>query len=222
MHYKKLLLYTLIFVLPFTAFSQNDWELKKDSEGIKVWWRAAAVSDIREIKMKMEVEASLNSIVALMADIESYTEWVYATEQTRIMEDLGNNTTYYYNVIDFPWPMDDRDLILYSTVEQDAETKVITAVYKAAPEKMEEDEDMIRVQMTDIEWIITPLDTNRASIDYRLISDPGGSIPAWLINIASDFGPFKTMQSFKKHIKLSKYQEVNVEGIEELFNKQKQ
>lgn len=118
--------------------------------------------------------------------------------------------------------MDDRDLVMRTNVIQDPVTKIITSKSTAAPDKVPYDDDMVRVEMTKTEWIVTPLGNNKARIDYRLISDPGGSIPSFLINIASDFGPYKTMAAFRKRVKLPEYREVNIEGIEELQLVEKQ
>ena len=216
MHYPTLFINLLIFsILPTFLFAQEDWELKKDSKGISVWWRATEGTDIKEIKIQLEVEASLNTIVSVMTDVPAYEEWVYATDKSMVIEDESEDVIYY-NIMDFPWPMDDRDLVMRTNVIQDPDTKIITSKSIAAPEKVPYDDDMVRVEMTETEWIVTPLGNNKARIDYRLISDPGGSIPAFLTNIAADYGPYKTMAAFRERVKRPEYSEVNIEGIEEL------
>lgn len=216
MHYSTLLIKLLVFsLLPTFLFGQENWELKKDSDGISVWWRATEGTDIKEIKIQLEVEASLNTIVSVMSDVPAYEEWVYSTEKSVLIESEETDVIYY-NIMDFPWPMDDRDLVMRTIVSQDAETKVITSKSTAVPERVPYDEDMVRVEMTETEWIITPINSNKARIDYRLISDPGGSIPAFLINIASDYGPYKTMAAFRERVKMTEYRAINIKGIEEL------
>lgn len=216
MHNSILFIKLLIFsLLPTFLVAQEEWELKKNSDGITVWWRATEGTDIKEIKIQLEVEASLNTIVSVMSDVPAYEEWVYSTEKSELVEDPGSDVIYY-NVMDFPWPMDDRDLVMRTSVVQDPDTKVITSKSTAVPEKVPYNKGMIRVEMTETEWVITPLATNKARIDYLLISDPGGSIPAFLINIASDYGPYKTMKAFRERAQMAKYQNVQVEGIEEL------
>jgi len=216
MYYPNLFIKLLIFsLLPTCLFAQEDWELKKDSDGIKVWWRATEGTDIKEIKIQLEVEASLNTIASVMIDVPAYEEWVYATDKSVIVEGAGSDVIYY-NIMDFPWPMDDRDLVMRTDIQQDPETKIITSKSTAAPEKVPYKEDIIRVEMTETEWVVTPIGNNKARIDYRLISDPGGSIPAFLTNIAADYGPFKTMKAFRERVKMPEYRELEVEGIEEL------
>lgn len=216
MYYPTLFIKILVFsLLPSFLFAQEEWELKKDSDGISVWWRATEGTDIKEIKIQLEVEASLNTIVSIMEDVPAYEEWVYSTKKSELIEGEGIHIVYY-NIMDFPWPMDDRDLVMRTNVTQDPDTRIITSKSTATPDKVPYNEDMVRVEMTETEWIVTPLGNNRARIDYRLISDPGGSIPAFLINIASDFGPYKTMAAFRKRVEMPEYRNANVQGIEEL------
>lgn len=213
---KCILLLCCGLCLPLLSFAQKNWELKKNEDGIKVFWRASADSDVKELKIKTEIEASLNTVVAVMSDTESYTDWVYAVTEARTLREIARHESVYYNVIDFPWPMDDRDIILHTRTTQDPVTKVVVSRSSAAPSEMPEDDSMVRVRHAEITWIITPLSPGRVSVDYRLITDPGGSIPAFLINIASDYGPFKTMQAFKERVKLPQYRAANVEGIENM------
>ena len=216
MHYSILYFKLLIFsILPALTFAQNEWELKKDSDGISVWWRATEGTDIKELKIQLEVNASLNTIAAVMSDVPKYEEWVYSTEKSVVVEQEGNDLIYY-NIMDFPWPMDDRDLVMWTDLKQDTLTKVITSNSSAVPEKVPYDDDLVRVEMTETCWTVTPLGDNRAKINYTLISDPGGSIPAFLTNIAADYGPYKTMKAFRKRVQSSEYQDAKVEGIEEL------
>lgn len=95
----KLFIFSL---LPTFLFAQEEWELKKDSNGISVWWRATEGTDIKEIKMQLEVEASLNAIVSVMTDVPAYEEWVYSTEKSVIVEGEGSDVIYY-NIMDFPY-----------------------------------------------------------------------------------------------------------------------
>ncbi len=219
MHYSTLLFKLLIFsILPTISFAQNEWELKKDSDGISVWWRATEGTDIKELKIQLEVNASLNTIAAVLSDVPKYEEWVYSTEKSVVVEQNGTDLVYY-NIMDFPWPMDDRDLVMLTDLKQDSLSKIITSNSTAVPEKVPYDDDMVRVEMTETQWIVTPLGNNKAKIDYTLISDPGGSIPAFLTNIAADYGPYKTMKAFRERVQRSEYKDAQVEGIEELVEK---
>ena len=45
---------------------------------------------------------------------------------------VNDHECYYYSRLDFPWPVNDRDVIMHSRLEQDPVTKAITAVSEAA------------------------------------------------------------------------------------------
>jgi hypothetical protein len=57
------------------------------------------------------------------------------------------------------------------------------------------------------QWTITPLKDGSLSLEYQLLVDPGGSVPAWLVNLAVVDGPFETMSALREKVKEKKYQE---------------
>jgi hypothetical protein len=53
-------------------------------------------------------------------------------------------------------------------------------------------------------------------INYQLMVNPGGYVPAWIVNMAAIDGPFETMVHFKEFIVKEKYQKAKVSFIKEL------
>jgi len=54
-------------------------------------------------------------------------------------------------------------------------------------------------------WLIDPAPGNTLKIDYTLQLDPGGSIPAWLVNMFIANGPVETFRRLKKQIQKPVY-----------------
>lgn len=63
---------------------------------------------------------------------------------------------------------------------------------------LEEKEDLVRISNFKAIWIITPIDTQQLLIDYQVVSEPGGLIPDWLVNLAIAKRPYETMISLKR------------------------
>ena len=189
------------------------WEFKKESEGIKVYYRESKASNVKELKITFNVDASLNTMMAVLKDIPAFTEWIYKCEEPRFIKKVSDKEIYYYNKINFPWPLSDRDAIAKSTVSQDPATKVIRTHNVAIPDLEPENKGVVRIQNLDIQWIITPIDATTSHVDYFLLADPGGSLPKWLINMAIEKGPLKSMKAFREMVKKEKYQGIKIEGI---------
>jgi ribosome-associated toxin RatA of RatAB toxin-antitoxin module len=212
-HYLHSLLVFLIVSVSLSSVSGQDWELMKQDDGIDVYYRDATDSPIKELKINLTVDASLSTIMAVLYDIENYKEWVYSCEESRLVKRLNETEIYYYNEIDFPWPLSNRDMIAHSNIEQDPHTKVVRTQSLSAHYMEPEKDGLVRMTVLQINWIITPIGPKETEIEYYLKSDPAGNIPAWVINFAIDHGPTKTMKAFREQLKLEEYRNQKVSFI---------
>lgn len=208
----------IVGLLPlFATFSPpadpDTWEFQKEVEGIEVYFRESEGSPIKELKISFTVEASLSTIIAVLKDIDAFPEWIYKCKEAELLEG-GGPAVLYYNLIDFPWPLSDRDAVCYATYEQDPKTGVIKTRNVAKRGHLPKKNGVVRLQTMEISWTITPEGPKKSHIDYYLQSDPGGSLPNWLINLALDRGPVKSMQAFRKMLKKPAYQNKAIAGVQ--------
>jgi hypothetical protein len=215
----NLTLATLLFLLSFTqvfAQTKDNWELKRDKGGIKVFVREKADSKIKELKFTTRVEASLSTIAAVLTHVEGFDDWVYASVESRTIKKISDTEVYYYTEIDFPWPFDNRDLVLYSKFWQDPKTLAINSYTTSAHWMEAEKEDLVRITKAELRWTFTPLGNGIVKVDYYLNSDPGGNIPAWMVNLAADQGPLQTMVKFKEMLEKEKYKNRKLAFVQEM------
>jgi hypothetical protein len=203
-----------LFALLITTFSfaqkpPAEWRFIKEVEGVKVYFRESEGSNIKEVKMQTTFNANLSSIVECLKDVDRYPKWVYKATFSKTVLKYNENDVVYYNYIDFPWPMQDRDIVVQSKITQDATTKVITsesfAKWDAEPFK----KDVVRIQDFRSKWTLTPVALGKVKGEYVFRSNPGGNIPAWLVNLGLDEGPLRTLKGFKKLLSEDKYKNVD-------------
>jgi hypothetical protein len=203
-----------ISTLVFTQ--QNDWILKRNSEDIQVYYRESSDSKIYELRMDYYVETSLSGVVKLLDDVPNYKNWVYKLAETSMVERINETDFYYYNRMDFPWPLSDRDLIGYNKLWQEPDTKIVRATVTSAHWKKQHLHDLVRVTTLEISWNLYPQKDGRVKIEYFLKSDPAGNLPAWVVNLAIDQGPIETVKNMQRELKKKKYRQVKLSFIEEL------
>lgn len=188
----------------FTPKPAADWIFKHEKSGVKVYYKDEG-SGVYDLKLVTTVEASMHSIAALLVDVESYPNWVYKTSEAwRVRTDSDTDMHYYINS-DFPWPLDDRDVVVHSRISRDEKTGILTSSSKAVEGLIETRKNRIRMTTTDINWTFTPKEGGKTLIEYTLRSNPGGLLPDWLVNMAIDFGPVETMKKFKTEVATEKY-----------------
>ncbi len=199
------LLLLLTLFVSSTMLHAQEWQLKRDKGGIKVYVRDQAGTAIKELKFTTTVEASMQTIAAVLTHVEGFDDWVYASLKSRTIKQVSEGEVYYYTLIDFPWPLSNRDLVLHSKVWQDKKTLAIFSKTTSCHWMETEKEDVVRIKKAELIWIFTPLGSGKVRVDYTLNSDPGGSIPAWMINLAADQGPLQSMIKFQEMLEREKY-----------------
>ncbi len=216
MRYVFLLSLGLIFSTVAFAQQAGPWTLKKEKKDLKVYVRDNPASPIKELKMKFTVEASMSAIVLLLQDVAAIPDWVYKCPEAYHLEKVSSSEEVYYNRVDFPWPLDDRDLIVRNTMVQDSTTKMIRSESFNEPAFIPKKDGLIRIPKLHLWWEFTPRGNGIVDVEYFLSSDPGGMIPAWMINLAIDQGPTQTIKAFKKTLKNPKYRDAKLDFISEL------
>lgn len=213
-----LTLLTALLLLPgfLIAQSSGKWELKRDKGGIKVYVREVEGSKIKELKFTTEIKASLNAIAAVLTNVEGFDDWVYASVKSETIKKVSDTDVYYYTEIDFPWPLNNRDLVLHTKFWQDVKTLAIHSETNSVHWMKSEVEDLVRITKADLRWVFTPIGNGKVKVEYYLNADPGGSIPPWMVNLAADQGPLQTMIDFETEIAKAKYRDAKIAFVQEV------
>ena len=194
---KQLTIISAAMLLSLFCFAQDDWKLKDNKDGIKIYTKPVENSNLKAIRVKVAVQATLSQLVAIILDINAAKDWVYSTKSATLLKQVSPSEVIYYSEVALPWPITNRDFVAHLITTQDPHTKVVTidgpVVHNYVPEK----KDIVRVRNSYGKWVLTPLQNNMVYIDYTLETDPGGSIPAWLVNMFATKGPMETFKKLK-------------------------
>jgi hypothetical protein len=208
-YYQIFLLLACFF--PAALFSQEEWSLKNEKEGVKVYYKKT--SNIHEIKLITSIKVPLSGLIQLFSEVELYPNWGYKILESRLIKKVSETEMYYYSRIDFPWPMSDRDLIMHTKLEQDPTTKRIKATSTAVPDMLPEVQDVVRIRQASTQWNLFPGTSGWLYIEYYIYSSPGGNIPDWLVNMAIDVGPRETIKNIRNIVQQAKYQSAKLAHI---------
>lgn len=214
MRFPLLLLFSFLFFnLGINAQDNDGWVFKNEKEGVKVYYKATA--DVQEVKLISSIKSRMSGMIQLFSEVENYPTWGYKVIESRLLKRVSDTECYYYSKIDFPWPMNDRDIIMHSKIEQDPVTNCITAISVAAPDYIPANKDVIRIRNSHTRWTIYPGSGGWLYTEYYIYSNPGGNIPDWLVNMAIDMGPRETIKGIRNALKQPKYQNTKLAYIKE-------
>jgi len=212
----KMFFFSLFLVLTAASASaqKNDWKLSVDKEGIKIYTSIVPDSKIKAIKVECDLNTTPSQLVAVVMDINSATDWVYHVKSAKLIKQISPSELYYYSEVSLPWPVANRDFVAHLTVTQDPASKVVTIDGPAVQGYVPVKKGIVRVDNSFGRWVITPVGTSQVHVQYIIHTDPGGSIPAWLINIFATDAPLKIFENLKGQLQKPAYRNTVVAFVE--------
>jgi len=196
-----IILFFLSFVFITTAFSQANWKLTKDKDGIQVYQKDLKNSNFKSIKVECTFEGSFDKLISIINNINNYKEWVYNNKTTSLLKRISAYEFYYYTEAYLPWPLDNRDAVMHTKITRDSMNRFLRINSVAVPNFIPPKTGKTRISRSDINWYVTKHSFNTIHITYTFETDPGGNVPVWLVNSFADKGPY---ESFKKLAELLK------------------
>ena len=183
------------------AFGQYNWKLSKDEGGIKIYQSEVKHSKFKSIKVECTLEGTYDKLMTILNDVINQKKWVYNNVNSSMLQRISANEFYYYSETHLPWPMTNRDAIIHLKMNKDSLNRFLKISAVSVPGYIPEKSKMVRVPRSDISWYVTMPSAKTISIVYVFDTDPGGSLPAWVVNMFTDKGPY---ESFKKLSELLK------------------
>ncbi|GAB4494482.1 MAG: hypothetical protein OHK0019_20950 [Saprospiraceae bacterium] len=202
-----------LFSTFLSAQNTDGWVFKNEKNGVKVYYKKT--SDVHEIKMVTSMKATLSGVVQLLNEVENYPKWGYKLSEAKLLKRVNDQEFYYWSKLDFPWPLNDRDIVVQAKVEQDSASRRVTSTSWAKPNYLPENKDVVRIKTTTTKWTIVPGSGGWLYIEYYIYSNPGGNIPDWLVNMAIDIGPLETLSNMRKMLQEPKYRTAKLAYIKE-------
>jgi hypothetical protein len=170
------------------------WELQRDKDGIKVYTQKVPGSSHQAVRAEMMIDASLNSVVGLIRDTSSCSEWAELCKEAREHKVVSELELYVYSYNDIPWPVKDRDALTHVHWARNA-VRIIEAVTN---------------------WTLTPQANGKLAIVSYAHINPNGPTPAWVTNLLLVDTPFKTLQGMRRVVATGRYDDAQFDFLKPL------
>jgi len=199
-----------------TEQTPKEWQKSREGDGITVYTRSQEGTPFKEIKATVFIESSLNSIVGALTDYDNYKNWVYSTSKSKLVKKINEKEFLAYHYIDAPWPVNDRDVVMHIALSQDPKTHKTIVHSTSQHNYLKTVENVVRVKNNVAIWELQPVAKNKIECTYYLKSDPGGSVPAWILNMFITEGPYESIKKLK-NIEVQKHSSFKHPDIKEKF-----
>jgi hypothetical protein len=201
----RFVLFLLLLLNSFCLPAQeSDCVLKKDKDGVKVYTCKSDTSKFRSLKAEFVIEnTSIAELKEFLFTVPNYLNWQFDATEATMLKKINDHEMIYRVVIDAPWPVDNRELIVHFQVSLQEEDRA-TFHINTVPSDLPLQEDLVRIPYSQANWDITRVNQSLHAT-YRMKINPGGNVPAWLVNIAMADGPHESFRDLKKLIEHKKH-----------------
>ena len=168
--------------------------------------RGRAGSSLKEFKSVGTIPAPSQAIENLLASVADYPRFMPYVTESRLISQSGNITVSYH-LLTVPF-VSNRDYTV--RVEHGTETTPAGTIFRdswqAANEAgPAERHGIVRVKINEGSWLLEPVGPNATRATYRIYTDSGGTLPAFLANRASQTVIPKVFAAIRKQAQDPKY-----------------
>jgi START domain-containing protein len=190
------MLVLLVVAMAAPAGADEAWRVDKDQDGIQVSTRAVEGWSMREIRGVMRADARLSSLVAVIVDVRVAHDLSDVIAEQRVLQRDSDTRYSLYSAMKLPWPVSNRDIVNQREIAQDPGNLAVT-ITDLAVENAPPRDGYVRMTRSRQKWTLTPAAGGGVQVETRVLSDPNGPIPAFIVNAMAVDGPFKTLSQLR-------------------------
>ena len=186
---------SLMLLTSAVAWASDDWESVGTYDGVKVWRKQVAGSDLFAFKGEITTNLHIGKIIATFLDREQRKHWVDRFADQKMLEKPSPMLETYWIHFALPFPITDRDYVLRAEAQADANNHVFTARIKSVIDSRKGPDDCcVRAEAKNTFYRFEAIPgTEKTKLTVEVHTDPKGSLPDWLINMIQTKWPSKTL-----------------------------
>ncbi|KAB0652748.1 MAG: START domain-containing protein [Acinetobacter sp.] len=196
---KKVILMTCAVAMFATAQAKplDNAKLSMNKNNIKVWTYQNSQNPVFLYKAETIYDTPLEKAVGLILDVDHAVKWVPYMGSVKVLSrDDKKGEFLLYMVLDFPFPLKDRDLVVQGKMVKDAQG-VISIKNKAIDKGYAKNPDYVRLTHYEGDWSFQKLANNKVKVSTYGYANPEGSIPLTFVNMFVQQQPYQMLQKMK-------------------------
>ncbi len=197
-----ILIASMIMLAP-SADAAVAWKTVLDKGYVKGYSRPVPGTDIHEFRSTAVIPAGIEIIGAVLRNVEGLKHSSSHCTDVRFVEYINKNNYTFYVSYSYPPPVADRDVIVRVITRYDLERgRTITELVAVKEAIVPRRKGVIRITDYRSQIVLEYINRDRTGIVLTSRLDPGGSIPAFIVNYISkralDEGAKDLMESVRK------------------------
>ena len=173
------------------------WEIVKYEKGVTVY--KATVENRVAFRGIGEMHGSPNDLISIIEDPSGWKNWIENLKSGKLIEEINPNHKVFYQAISSPFPVSDRDVVYESKIFKDAPNeiriKMKSITHLKAPKSIG-----VRMNIIFTRYIIETMKEGTMRVTFETLSEPGGTLPDFLVNWASENYPITLFEGLRREL----------------------
>ena len=192
------------FTAAVQAKTMDNAKLTINKNNIKVWTYQNAQNPVFQYKAETSFDVPIEKAVSLILDVENAVNWVPYMGSVKVLSrDDQKGEFSLYMVLDFPFPLKDRDLVVQGKMRKDAQG-IISIQNKAVKKGYPINPNYVRLTDYEGDWTFQRLGNQKVKVSTYGYANPDGSIPLSFVNMFVQQQPYQMLQKMKVQLGKSK------------------
>ncbi len=191
----------IIFAFTSLIAKEEKWRFVYESEGINVHKRIKEGSRFLEFKAIGNLRGEISEYVNVLLDTDKIPDWAPRCFEARNVKRVNDRETIIYVACNGVWPLADRDYVAKRTITSNPERSTIR-VNVDLTENPDAPVIKNRVHIPHLRcsWLFKRVDPLHTHVELYVYVDPGGWLPAWLVNWGYRWIPYRYLKDLESKI----------------------
>ncbi len=162
------------------ASETQDWVLKKEERGVQLFARSVPDSPFLEVKAVTRLESSMQAILFALGDGDGCSKWRKMCKSSEVIKQQTPDERLIYMVLDLPWPLSDRDIVMHSLSQEDPSSKALTVTLRSVSNEYPL-QKYVRAESLG-HYQVVPLNSGQFEFTWVMHTDLGGEVSPGMVN----------------------------------------
>ena len=191
-------LFALWASISFLLGEEIAWGKIKAEKGVTVY--KADVQGRVAFRGVGEMTGSPEDLVSIIEDPSGWKNWIENFKSGKLIEEINPEHKIFYQAINSPFPVSDRDVVFESRIIRDSPDKIRmemkSVTHPKAPKAIG-----TRINIIFTRYSIEKINQNKIAVTFETLSHPGGALPDFLVNWASESYPVTLLNGLAVQLK---------------------
>lgn len=177
------------------------WKWVADRDGVTVDRSVDKQGGIPTFRAMTTITARPVEILAVLQDFSRHCEWAPNCEQVTLVEQTSPRSRFTYVRNRPPRPVSPRDTVVFTEFWVYAGGDHVRSTFEArSHSKRPEVDGWVRITSLHGHYELHAIDADHTSVEYLVTSDPGGNVPAWLVEDQGAKLPLASLRGLRDQV----------------------